>query len=225
MSATTGYARVGRPVAEPGPVPVILPGTKRRPMGVRSEGSARDRVVGLVLAAGAGTRAGGPKALRTTATGVPWLRGVVRRLLDGGCADVIVVLGAAADAARALVPAEASIVVCDRWQSGLSESLRTGLDAAARLHPDAVAAAITPVDIPDGSPATLRRLLIWLAPDCLVRASFAGRPGHPVLIGRRHWRPFADSLSGDSGGAWYLRAHGALSIECGDLESGRDLDT
>ncbi|MFT3970745.1 MAG: hypothetical protein QM695_10830 [Micropruina sp.] len=87
-----------------------------------------------------------------------------------------------------------------------------------------MAAAITPVNIPDGDPATLRRLLTLVSPDCLVRASFAGRPGHPVLIGRAHWRRFADSLSGDSGGAGYLRANGVTMIDCGDLESGQDVN-
>lgn len=183
-----------------------------------------DRVVGVVLAAGAGTRAGGPKAVRRTAAGVPWLHLVVRRLLDGGCAEVVVVLGASAPAAGALVPAEAVPVVCVRWADGLSASLRAGLEATARLRPTAVAVAVTPVDIPDGNPATLRRLLPRLSSDCLVRATFEGRPGHPVLIGRDHWRPFADSLSGDAGGAGYLRSHGAVPVECGDLESGDDHD-
>lgn len=182
------------------------------------------RVVGIVLAAGAGTRAGGPKALRRTSTGVGWLQLAVRRLLDGGCAEVIVVLGAAADTAGALVPAEATAVVCANWAGGLSESLRTGLDAVGRLLPAPSAAAIVPVDIPDAKAATVRRLLAVAGPDCLVRAVFAGRPGHPVLIGRDHWRGFAESLSGDSGGAEYLRAHGVLTLECADLESGLDVD-
>lgn len=185
---------------------------------------ALDPVVGIVLAAGAGTRAGGPKALRRTTSGVPWLRLAVQRLLDGGCAEVIVVLGASSATAAALVPAEATTVVCHRWGDGLSESLRTGIAAVDRLHPAPVAAAIAPVDIPDGNPATLRRLLPLMNSNCLVRAAFAGRPGHPVLIGRTHWRPFAESLAGDSGGAEYLRAHDVTLVDCGDLESGQDVD-
>ena len=186
--------------------------------------SSQVRVAGIVLAAGAGRRAGGPKALRRTPAGDSWLQLAVRRLLDGGCAEVVVVLGASAEAARAVLPAEATPVVCASWADGMSESLRTGLDAVGRLRPAPDAAAIIPVDVPDGSPATVRRLLAVASSDCLVRAVFAGRPGHPVLLGRHHWRPFADSLSGDSGGAGYLRTRGVLTIECGDLESGRDLD-
>jgi CTP:molybdopterin cytidylyltransferase MocA len=62
-------------------------------------------VSGLVLAAGAGRRFGGPKALARTAAGTPWLVLAVRSLLEGGCRDVTVLLGAAADEATALVPA------------------------------------------------------------------------------------------------------------------------
>ncbi len=193
-------------------------------MSTRRAAPAPDPVVGIVLAAGAGTRAGGPKALRRTPAGVPWLRVAVRRLLDGGCSDVIAVLGASSAMAAELVPSEATTVVCDRWGEGLSGSLRAGLRAAERLQPVPVAAAIIPVDIPDGNAATLRRLLTLVNSDCLARATFAGRPGHPVLIGRAHWRPLADTLSGDSGGAEYLRAHDAVTVECGDLESGDDID-
>ena len=45
-----------------------------------------------MLAAGAGTRAGGPKALRRDADGVPWLHLAVAALRGGGCDPVLVVL-------------------------------------------------------------------------------------------------------------------------------------
>ena len=59
---------------------------------VTSEPSA-DRSVGVLLAAGAGRRAGGPKALRVDADGTSWLLRSIAVLRDGGCAAVIVVLG------------------------------------------------------------------------------------------------------------------------------------
>ncbi len=67
---------------------------------------------GLVLAAGAGTRYGGPKALARTADGTPWLALAAGALRDGGCVDVLVALGAQAAEARPLVPdgAEALLV-------------------------------------------------------------------------------------------------------------------
>ncbi|HEY0951202.1 NTP transferase domain-containing protein, partial [Nocardioides sp.] len=58
---------------------------------------------GLLLAAGAGTRMGRPKALVRAADGEPWLVRGVRALADGGCAQVGVVLGAGAEEALPLL--------------------------------------------------------------------------------------------------------------------------
>jgi CTP:molybdopterin cytidylyltransferase MocA len=61
--------------------------------------------VGLLLAAGAGTRMGRPKAHVVDEHG-PWLTRAVGTLLDGGCDRVVVVLGAGATKARALLAAD-----------------------------------------------------------------------------------------------------------------------
>ena len=58
---------------------------------------------GLLLAAGEGRRMGTPKALLRDGAGVPFLDRAVGRLLDGGCASVTVVLGAAAEEARSVL--------------------------------------------------------------------------------------------------------------------------
>ena len=60
-------------------------------------------IAGLVLAAGAGSRYGMPKALARGDDGLPWLVRTIRTLTDAGCSPVIVVLGAEAAEARALL--------------------------------------------------------------------------------------------------------------------------
>jgi CTP:molybdopterin cytidylyltransferase MocA len=60
-------------------------------------------VAGLVLAAGAGSRYGMPKALARDAEGLPWLVREIRTLAEAGCTPVIVVLGARGDDAQALL--------------------------------------------------------------------------------------------------------------------------
>jgi CTP:molybdopterin cytidylyltransferase MocA len=55
-----------------------------------------------------------------------------------------------------------------------------------------------------------------------ARAAYEGRPGHPVLLGREQIRAIG-RLTGDHG-ARDLLADGP-TIECGDLNSGRDVDT
>ena len=178
-------------------------------------------VAGLVLAAGAGSRFGAPKALARTPDGEPWVARAVETLLAGGCREVVVVLGAAAAEARALVPPGAAVVVADGWAEGMAASLAEGLAAM----PPAEAALITLVDLPGLPSAVCRRLLeSGVAPTVLRRAVYAGRPGHPVLLGARHWHPFAATLAGDRGGRAYLDAHGVEPVECGDLFDGADVD-
>ena len=58
---------------------------------------------GLLLAAGAGSRMGMPKALVRADDGEPWLVRGVRTLVEGGCAQVTVVLGASAEEALPLL--------------------------------------------------------------------------------------------------------------------------
>jgi len=178
-------------------------------------------VTGIVLAAGAGRRAGGPKALRRAADGTPWLALAVRRLEAVGCGRVLVVLGAGAHEAHALVPEGADVVVAEDWADGMSASLRAGLAAAA-----GDAALVTLVDLPEEPAAVGARILAAApdSPDALVRAVHSGRPGHPVLIGRAHWAALAGGLHGDAGARDHLRDHGAVEIECGDLADGRDHD-
>jgi CTP:molybdopterin cytidylyltransferase MocA len=187
-------------------------------------------VTGLLLAAGAGRRAGGPKALRVRADGVPWLTAAVDVLLSAGCTDVVVVLGSAADRARLLlasaadpVPDRVRVVENSHWSAGMSTSLAAGLGAVA---PSATAALVHLVDLPDVTAAVASRVLREAAagPGCLARAVYAGIPGHPVLLGRDHVGPVLATLAGDGGAQPYLQAHGAVAVECGDLATGRDVD-
>src|SRR5687768_9682673 len=61
---------------------------------------ALSKVAGLVLAAGGGRRYGGPKAL-VSRQGQLLVERAVATLRDGGCAPILVVVGAEADRVRA----------------------------------------------------------------------------------------------------------------------------
>lgn len=177
---------------------------------------------GLVLAAGAGRRFGGPKALARDPGGVPWVEKVVRALRDGGCDPVVVVLGAAADEAGRLVPPGVRIVRADAWNEGVSASLRAGLEAVASTSSPAV--VVVPVDTPELPVAAVARLVALAHPVALASATYGGAPGHPVLLGRAHWASLVAEAQGDVGARPYLRAQGAAAVDCGDLWSGADRD-
>lgn len=175
------------------------------------------RTTGIVLAAGAGTRAGGPKALLRMPDGTPWLELACAFLTDSGCDRVVAVLGAGERIARPLVPATAEVLVAEDWEVGMSASLRAGLAAASG---DAV--LITLVDLPE-LPAAVG-LRVMAGSGALRQATYAGAPGHPVYLSREHWEPAAASLSADRGARRYLVEHSVTEIECGDLWNGLDRD-
>ena len=180
---------------------------------------------GLLLAAGSGTRMGTPKALVVGPDGAPWLAHGIASLLDGGCDGVTVVLGAAAAEAVTLVPpGPVTTVVAADWADGMSASLRAGL--AALAAGDAEAAVVTLVDLPDVCSAVVRRVVdLGTDTGVLTRATYDGRPGHPVLLGRDHWAGVAEAATGDAGARDYLAQHKVSEVECGDLATGRDVDT
>jgi CTP:molybdopterin cytidylyltransferase MocA len=172
---------------------------------------------GLLLAAGAGRRMGRPKALVEG-----WLVRAVESLAD--CDQVVVVLGASADEARSLLDAQdVTIVVAPDWEEGMGASLRAGLRQLQ--HGEATRCVVTLVDLPDVAAPVVRRLLdLRDTEDVLARATYDGRPGHPVLLGRAHWPGVIEEAAGDRGARRYLETHGAEKVECGDLATGVDID-
>lgn len=190
-------------------------------------------VAGLVLAAGAGRRMGTPKALLDDTGGSSLVDVAVDRLVAAGCDPVVVVLGADAEQARGRLrdrrgAARCSVVVAEDWAEGMGASLRRGLEA---LEGEATAAAVlvTLVDLPDVDERVMDRVVDgWredgAAADGLARATYDGRPGHPVLIGRDHWAALRETLSGDRGAQPYLRGRIVREVSCEDLATGRDVD-
>ncbi len=161
-------------------------------------GSASTRAVGVVLAAGAGTRMGTPKALVRSPAGVPWPTLAVEALRAGGCAEVVVVLGAAADEARHRVPADPDVRVV---------VARTG--RPDRERPSPLASVPSGTRTPPASPSsTCRRCLPGSSGasservrprGVLRRAVFGERPGHPVLVGAAHRAALVAAVTADPG--------------------------
>jgi nicotine blue oxidoreductase len=173
-------------------------------------------VAGVLLAAGAGSRFGMPKVLAEQGK---WLRAAVDAL-SGSCADVVVVLGAAV----VDVPGPARSVVASDWADGLSASLRAGLAITEGAHYVVLAL----VDTPDVGADVVARVLAAArsADSGLARATYGGRPGHPVVIERSHVAALTESLHGDEGARTFLAGRSdVVAVECGDLATGADVDT
>ena len=180
---------------------------------------------GLLLAAGEGSRLGTPKAL-VEVDGELMVDRARRALADGGCAPVVVVLGArAAEVAARADLAGAVVVVNDGWAQGMGSSLRTGLTTLTELGARAVVIAL--VDQPRVGADVVRRLVEHPSERRAVAASYGGRQGNPVRLDASVWAEVAAAAQGDVGARAWMRAH-AGSVEvvaCDDLGVDDDIDT
>ncbi len=181
------------------------------------------RTAGLLLAAGAGRRFGTPKALAVLADGTPFLQRALAALREGGCEPLLVVLGAQAERARGLALG-ADVVVNADWESGMGSSLGVGL---AALPGGVDAALVLLVDTPGIGAAAVARMSTYAEPAVVAVATYDGRRGHPVLLGREHWADVAKAAVGDTGARPFLLAHADLVVEvpCADIASPGDIDS
>jgi len=186
--------------------------------------------IGIVLAAGAGRRMGGPKAVLEF-RGVPLVAHVARAALDGGCDRVLAVLGAGAEQAKSFAEAAGAMAVVNpRWAEGMGSSLEAGLSTAAAVAPEATAALVLLVDQPYISASAVSAVLsAQQDPEhagILAAAAYDGRRGHPVLIGRDHWPELRATLSADEGARRFLHEHRneVILVPCDTVADPRDLD-
>ncbi|MER7277702.1 nucleotidyltransferase family protein [Dactylosporangium sp. NPDC000244] len=184
-------------------------------------------MAGLVLAAGGGRRFGGPKALVRHEDGHLLVERAVATLRDGGCTRILVVLGA--ESAR--VRTEASlgdVTLLDNpvWKSGMGSSLRVGLAALAETDVEAVMVLL--VDTPGIGPDAVARMLAEApsGPGALLTATYKGKRGHPVILGRGHWPGVTTLATADVGARAYLVAHAdqVQGVPCEDIADDTDLD-
>jgi len=177
------------------------------------------KVVGLVPAAGSGSRLGTPKAI-VELHGERLVDRAVRTLRAGGCTCVVVVLGAA----EIDVP-DATVVFNPDWATGMGSSFRAGL---AALPADADAAIVHLVDQPNIGPEVVARLIAAHAAGAAVAvATYGGQRRNPVLLARSTWTEASALAEPDQGARPYLAAHpeAITAVPCDDLGDPADIDT
>ncbi len=176
-------------------------------------------IAGCVLAAGRASRFGSVKQLAEL-DGRPLLEHVLETVSSAGLDRVVVVLGAEADLILERVDMHgAEPVLCERWSEGQSASLACGL---AELE-DADAVVIVLGDQPGVSAEAVRRYVAARGHDGAVRATYGGRPGHPVVV-ERSQVPALRDVTGDVG-ARNVILRGLREVACDDLGGGEDVDT
>ena len=189
-----------------------------------------ENVPGIVLAGGKSSRMGRPKALLPIGpSGETFFDRVTRTLLDAGVEDIVVVVGADAEAIRAAVRQPASSVrIVDNpdYEQGQLTSLLAGLRAIDSTS--ARAALVTLIDVPFVSASTVRRLISVYRERgaSIVRPVSNGRHGHPVIFGCELFDEL-QRADPSQGAKPVVRAHAADMIEVPVDDEGAftDIDT
>ncbi len=187
-------------------------------------------ISGIILAAGASSRMGEPKAaLPFGQTGETVLSRIVSTILAGGVPGVVVVAGAHVDAVRramSRVERRARLIEHAGWKQGQLSSLLAGLDAVDEPRLEAV--LVTPVDVPLVSSMTVAAVVsAWRrtrAP--IVRPADGERHGHPVIFDRS---VFDDLRSADPGigakAVFATHRDRILNVTVTDAGAFEDIDT
>jgi molybdenum cofactor cytidylyltransferase len=184
----------------------------------------------IILAAGASSRMGRPKALLPLAAdGMTFLERLVRTLRAAGVDDVIVVVGYDADLVRGLIESAGLAVRTTENQDpsrGQLSSLIAALEVADR--PGVQAVLVAPVDQPLVAVETIRRLLDvhqrTRAP--IVRPAHEGRHGHPVIFDRSLFDEFRRA-DPSAGAREVIQRHrpGVIDVTVDDEGAFLDIDT
>ncbi len=193
----------------------------------------RRRVGGIVLAAGASTRAGCPKALATI-DGETLVGRATRVLAEGGVDQVVVVVGpphgeevarAAREHGRIPITDELRLLRNDDPGRGMLSSLKVALTHGATDAWDA--AVVVLVDQPHVRAADVAALLGAFRSSSarIVRVAAGQRRGHPYLVARS---VFAELLAApdDLGPRPVLTGLSpAMTVDVGDPRVLDDVDT
>lgn len=179
-------------------------------------------IVGILLAAGRGTRFGSHKLLHLLPDGTPIVVAALRNLAQG--ADEVIAVVRPDDAAlmQLLAREHARVLPCPTAELGIGASLACGVRAA----PNADAWLIAPADMPFIASATMSAVVQQLRTGTpLVAPSYQDQRGHPVGFAAEFF-PALSTLTGDSGAKSVIETHRLRLqlIPCDDPGVLRDID-
>ena len=173
--------------------------------------------VGLILAAGAGSRMGQPKA-SLIVNGERLIDRAVTNFLNAGISEVFVVLGAW----QGEVP-NAHVIINDQWVDGMGSSLRAGLRVLLE-NPKYLDVVISLVDLPGMTSEAIHS--VSTSASEIAMGSFSGKAGHPVKCLRKYWAEIIESASGDNGARNFLKGRDDIDvIDLNGKARGGDIDT
>ena len=180
----------------------------------------------IMLAAGASSRMNEPKQLLMF-QGKTLLHRAVETAVESIYQPVVVVLGANFEKTRAEIedlPVE--IVFNENWQSGLSSSIKTGIENLLQFAPDAGAVVVALADQPFVTSTHLNLFAdeFYRSNKLVVAAEYNETVGVPALFAREVFADF-QMLSGDKGAKPIIEKHGNSLLTIDLPEAAFDIDT
>jgi molybdenum cofactor cytidylyltransferase len=181
-------------------------------------------ITAVVLAAGAASRFGSQK-LVAPFRGAPLIRRTVENVLASQVSATIVVIGRdGEDVRRALAGLPVRFVPNPDFRSGLSTSLRAGLEA---VEPSTVAAIIVLGDQPGVTPAIIDQVIAegQRSRRPIVVPEYAGTRGNPVMFDAAMFAELR-MIKGDQGArAVIARDPARVATVCFPFDMPADVDT
>jgi len=185
----------------------------------------RDTLVIVILAAGRASRMGGPHKLLAQFDGVPLVRKIAMEALSADIGPVVVVTGHdGSQIESALSGLRLQIAHAADYASGMSRSLAAGIRTAVSMN--ARGAMIVLADMPAITAEMMKTLAGIAVPndvEHVVRASFGGKAGHPLILPAAFF-PDIEQLTGDVGARALLKNTQVTLVEMGKAAC-LDVDT
>lgn len=183
-------------------------------------------IAAIVLAAGQSKRFGEDNKLFTNYNGTPLIDHCLNIVLDCDFSDRILVTGF--DQERMLQHIDGlsfRTIHNDKYTEGMGTSLAKGVN---ELNAEHDAFMVFLADMPDISKDKIQQLITAFVENksaTIVRPTFKGKPGHPVLFAASHKNEMLN-LKGDGGAAMIIKKHktSTVSVEVLSRDVIRDID-
>jgi molybdenum cofactor cytidylyltransferase len=201
--------------------------TRPQPREGPPEVEHRPRLAALVLAAGRGTRMGGPNKLLAEVRKKPIVRHAAEAALASRARPVIVVTGHEREQVEAVLKGlDVRFVHNPHFAEGLATSLKAGL---AEVPAEIDAAAVLLGDMPGVTGVLVNKLAAAIDPArgaLIAVPTRDGRRGNPVIWSRRFFEDLA-KIEGDVGARHLIAQHGEAVVEVSveDDAAFLDIDT